>query len=49
MHSTRSAQITAAVGADASYAARAQVARATRDRKAHEPLQDLMFRSGRPS
>ena len=44
IHSTRSAQITAAVGADASYAARAVAARATRDRKADEPLQDLMFR-----
>ena len=44
IHSTRSAQITAAVGADASYAARSVAARATRDRKADEPLQDLMFR-----
>ena len=44
IHSTRSAQITAAVGADASYAARAVAARATRDHKADEPLQDLMFR-----
>ena len=44
IHSTRSAQITAAVGADASYAARAVAARATRDRKTDEPLRDLMFR-----
>jgi conjugative relaxase-like TrwC/TraI family protein len=43
-HSTRSAQITAAVGADASYAARSVAARATRDRKAHEPVPDLMAR-----
>jgi len=33
LHSTRSAQITAAVGPDASYAARSVAARATRDRK----------------
>ncbi len=44
IHSTRSAQITAAVGADASYAARAVAARATRDHKTDEPLRDLMFR-----
>ena len=44
VHSTRSAQIDAAVGPDASYAARSVAARATRDRKAEQPLQDLMFR-----
>ena len=44
VHSTRSAQITAAVGPDASYAARAVAARATRDRKVHEPVGDLVVR-----
>ena len=44
MHSKRGAQIDAAVGPDGSYAARSVAARATRDRKADHPLQDLMFR-----
>jgi conjugative relaxase-like TrwC/TraI family protein len=44
MHSTRSAQITEAVGPDASYASRSVGARATRDRKAEAPLEDLMAR-----
>ncbi len=44
VHSKRSAQITAAVGADASVRGPSVAARATRDRKADEPLQDLMFR-----
>ncbi len=44
VHSTRSAQITAAVGSDASYASRAVAARATRDRKVHEPVGDLVVR-----
>jgi conjugative relaxase-like TrwC/TraI family protein len=43
-HSKRAAQIDAAVGSDGSYAARSVAARATRDRKAEQPLQDLMFR-----
>ncbi|MDQ2729158.1 MAG: relaxase domain-containing protein [Actinomycetota bacterium] len=42
IHSTRSAQITAAVGADASYVSRSVAARATRDRKAEVPVADLM-------
>jgi conjugative relaxase-like TrwC/TraI family protein len=42
LHSTRSAQITAAVGPDASYASRAVAARATRDRKDHVPVADLL-------
>jgi conjugative relaxase-like TrwC/TraI family protein len=44
LHSTRSAQITAAVGSDASYAARSVAARATRDRKAEVPVEDLLTR-----
>ena len=44
LHSARSAEITAAVGPDASYASRSVAARATRDRKAHEPVADLMAR-----
>jgi conjugative relaxase-like TrwC/TraI family protein len=44
LHSTRSAQITAAVGPDASYAARSVAARATRDRKAEVPVEDLLTR-----
>jgi hypothetical protein len=44
VHSTRSAQITAAVGPDASYASRSVAARATRDRKAHVPVADLLVR-----
>lgn len=43
-HSKRAAQIDAAVGPAGSYAARSVAARATRDRKADQPLQDLMFR-----
>ena len=44
LHSTRSAQITAAVGPDASYAARSVAARATRDRKAEVRVEDLLTR-----
>jgi conjugative relaxase-like TrwC/TraI family protein len=44
LHSTRSAQITAAVGPDASYAARSVAARATRDRKAEVRVEDLLAR-----
>jgi conjugative relaxase-like TrwC/TraI family protein len=44
LHSTRSAQITAAVGPDASYAARPVAARATRDRKAEVRVEDLLTR-----
>jgi hypothetical protein len=44
VHSKRAAQIDAAVGPDGSYTARSVAARATRDRKAEQPLQDLMFR-----
>ena len=44
LHSTRSAQITAAVGPDASYAARSVAARATRDRKAEVCVEDLLTR-----
>lgn len=40
LHSTRSGQITAAVGADASYAARSMAARSTRDRKTHDTIED---------
>jgi conjugative relaxase-like TrwC/TraI family protein len=43
-HSKRAAQIDAAVGTDGSYAARSVAARATRDRKAEQPLRDLMLR-----
>ena len=43
-HSTRTAQIDAAVGPDASPYARGVAARATRDRKAHEDVGDLMAR-----
>ena len=42
IHSKRSAQITEAVGADASYASRSVAARATRDRKADVPVSDLL-------
>jgi conjugative relaxase-like TrwC/TraI family protein len=42
IHSKRSAQITAAVGADASYTSRSVAARATRDRKAEVPVSDLL-------
>jgi conjugative relaxase-like TrwC/TraI family protein len=44
LHSTRSAQITASVGPDASYASRSVAARATRDRKAEVPVEDLLTR-----
>ncbi len=44
LHSTRSAQITTAVGPDASYAARSVAARATRDRKAEVRVEDLLAR-----
>jgi conjugative relaxase-like TrwC/TraI family protein len=44
VHASRSAQIDEAVGPDASYQARSVAARATRDRKAHEPVQDLVGR-----
>ena len=44
LHSTRSAQITAVVGPDASYAARSVAARATRDRKAEVRVEDLLTR-----
>jgi hypothetical protein len=43
-HSTRAAQIDAVVGPDASPHARGVAARATRDRKAHEDVGDLMAR-----
>ncbi|MGD0876310.1 MAG: MobF family relaxase, partial [Acidimicrobiales bacterium] len=44
LHSTRSAQITAVVGPDASYAARSVAARATRGRKAEVRVEDLLPR-----
>jgi hypothetical protein len=44
LHSTRSAQITAVVGPDASYASRSVAARATRDRKAEARVEDLLTR-----
>ena len=44
VHATRSAQIDAAVGADASYRSRAIAARATRDRKSRDRLEDLVPR-----
>ena len=44
LHSTRSAQITAVVGPDASYAARSVAARATRGRKAEVRVEDLLTR-----
>jgi hypothetical protein len=44
LHSTRSAQITAALGPDSSYAARSVAARATRDRKAEVRVEDLLAR-----
>ena len=44
LHSTRSAQITAAVGPDASYAARSVAARATRDRKTEVSVEDFLTR-----
>jgi conjugative relaxase-like TrwC/TraI family protein len=42
VHANRSAQIEAAVGPDASYRSRSVAARATRDRKSHEPVEDLV-------
>ncbi len=45
-HSTRSAQITAAVGADASYTARSVAARTTRDRKTRDAIEDHTSRWG---
>jgi len=44
VHATRSAQIEAAVGPDASYRSRSVAARATRDRKSHEGVEDLVPR-----
>ncbi len=44
VHATRSAQIDAAVGPEATYRSRAIAARATRDRKAHERVEDLLPR-----
>ncbi len=44
VHSKRAAQIDQAVGADASYAARAVAARATRERKPDVAVADLMAR-----
>ena len=41
VHATRSAQIDAAVGPDASYRSRAVAARATRERKSHDSVEDL--------
>ncbi len=43
-HSKRAAEISASVGPDGSYRARSVAARATRDRKAEQPLADLMVR-----
>ncbi len=42
LHSKRSAQITEAVGDDASYSSRSVAARATRERKAEVPVEDLL-------
>jgi conjugative relaxase-like TrwC/TraI family protein len=44
VHANRSAQIEAAVGPDASYRSRAVAARATRDRKSHERVEELVPR-----
>ncbi len=44
VHANRSAQIEAAVGPDASYRSRSVAARATRDRKSHESVEDLVPR-----
>jgi len=44
LHSTRSSQITAAVGPEASYKARSVAARATRERKAEVLVEDLSAR-----
>ena len=42
VHATRAAEIEAAVGPDASYRSRGIAARATRDRKGHERIEDLV-------
>ena len=44
VHANRSAEIEAAVGPDASYRSRSVAARATRDRKSHERVEDLVPR-----
>ena len=44
VHANRSAQIEAAVGPDASYRSRSVAACATRDRKSHESVEDLVPR-----
>jgi conjugative relaxase-like TrwC/TraI family protein len=44
VHANRSAQIDATVGPDASYRSRSVAARATRDRKTHERVEDLVPR-----
>ena len=44
VHANRSAQIEAAVGPDASYRSRSVAARATRDRKSHESVEELVPR-----
>jgi hypothetical protein len=44
IHANRSAQIEAAVGPDASYRSRSVAARAKRDRKSHERVEDLVPR-----
>ena len=44
VHATRAAQIDAAVGPEASYRSRAIAARATRDRKSHDRVEDLVPR-----
>jgi conjugative relaxase-like TrwC/TraI family protein len=44
VHAQRSAQIEAAVGPDASYRSRSVAARATRDRKGHDHVEDLVAR-----
>ena len=46
VHATRSAQIEAAVGPDASYRSRSVAARATRDRKGHDQVEDLVPAGG---
>ena len=44
VHATRSAQIDAAAGRDASYQARSMAARTTRDKKEHTAVEDLLPR-----
>ena len=44
VHATRSAQIDAAVGREASYQARSMAARTTRDKKEHTMVEDLLPR-----